>query len=695
MALCASNLPNNNNNDNNNNVIGSRKVRLIAKIRGFSDREAEFPTGSSWISVNKPNGDASKPVTVTFGDLSASRKDSYEVDYCYEQSEDNELIFSREVKPLISGVFDGCNATVIAYGARGSGKTSLTQGSTEKPGLAALAIAEILSLAEDTGKSVTISFYEVYQDRVCDLLDSKQQAVPLKSISDFQKLYVEFGLRKPTQKAVTELSRKGHKGLIVHISATNEKLDTLAASKMNFVDLAGYEDVRRKSSESLNVVEQTKVNKSIYALLNVIHALSVNERHVPYRESKMARILQDSLGGVNKVLMVACLNPTFCLDSINMVNLASRSCQKINRSVIDSTKKVHSLIRPMTISSKKSQLPRTVSAIAKKQASSRVPLSEKKLNVGTSFKVKGRKLFGEAGDFTPSNKASSMLKNVSPVETIVKEEGKPAEHVTDITVPSEEGNALPIVLKHTEPTSIVEKDHLSSESHNAQVFCLKTDETTHEPQNSQFTPTVGKASEYGENHPEDATPYVDVNIDTKSLSFAPEGQNIANDNINSLVVDDNSPPISLRLRELSNSLKALCSATPTPFCLKTAEKDASSHALVSTDVLEPKTPVTERSTMMEDKWNVKNVNSPWGTFSARSTGMKNSLVHEYLRFLNTADKKDLKKLKGIGEKRAIYILKMREESPEPFKNLDDLKHIGLSGKQVKALMKKEVGGLFD
>lgn len=54
---------------------------------------------------------------------------------------------------------------------------STFKGSTEKPGLAALAIAEILSLAEDTGKSVTISFYEVYQDRVCDLLDSKQQAV--------------------------------------------------------------------------------------------------------------------------------------------------------------------------------------------------------------------------------------------------------------------------------------------------------------------------------------------------------------------------------------------------------------------------------------------------------------------------------------------------------------------------------------
>lgn len=59
--------------------------------------------------------------------LSCSRKESYELDYFYEQNEDNGLIFSREVKPLIPGILEGCNATVIALGARGSGKTSLIQ----------------------------------------------------------------------------------------------------------------------------------------------------------------------------------------------------------------------------------------------------------------------------------------------------------------------------------------------------------------------------------------------------------------------------------------------------------------------------------------------------------------------------------------------------------------------------------------
>ena len=62
-----------------------------------------------------------------FFSLHYSRKDSYEVDYCYEQNEENDLIFSREVKPLISGVFNGCNSTIIAYGARNTGKTSVIQ----------------------------------------------------------------------------------------------------------------------------------------------------------------------------------------------------------------------------------------------------------------------------------------------------------------------------------------------------------------------------------------------------------------------------------------------------------------------------------------------------------------------------------------------------------------------------------------
>lgn len=70
---------------------------------------------------------------------------------------------------------------------------------------------------------------------------------------------------------------------------------------------SGYEDTRKKSADGPNLMENTKINKSLYALQNVVYALSVNESHVPYRESKLTRMLQDSFGGMNQILMVTCL----------------------------------------------------------------------------------------------------------------------------------------------------------------------------------------------------------------------------------------------------------------------------------------------------------------------------------------------------------------------------------------------------
>ena len=73
------------------------------------------------------------------------------------------------------------------------------------------------------------------------------------------------------------------------------------------LSLSGYEDVRRISAYCLNLAELSKLNTSVYTFLNVIHVLSVNGLHVPYRESKLAQILQDSLSALNKVLIITCL----------------------------------------------------------------------------------------------------------------------------------------------------------------------------------------------------------------------------------------------------------------------------------------------------------------------------------------------------------------------------------------------------
>ncbi|XP_020412305.1 kinesin-like protein KIN-10C isoform X3 [Prunus persica] len=660
----------------------SRKVRVVAKIRGFTGPEGELSSEVSWISVNKPKGEASESVTLSFREQEASRKESYEVDYCYDQYEDNNVIFSREVKPLIPGILDGCNATVIAFGARGSGKTCLIQGSSEKPGLAALAMADILSLTEKDGNSVTISSYEVYQDHVYDILDPERKVVlvqgdaqgkirlkglsqvPMKSISEFYKLCVTgCGSRKPAQKVATELPRRSHKGLIVHVSSPSENSDTLHVGKLNFVDLAGYEDTRKKSINGLNLVENSKIHKTMYAMLNVVHALSTTENHVPYRESKLTHLLQDSLGGASRVLMVTCLKPSFCPDSIYMVSLVSRSFQNNNGAVIDSTKKIKCLTRSAVLSSRKIHVPKTISVTAKKQTISRVPLSDKKINGSTASVLKGRKLFDETSQLTKSEKENSLSDTLKPKE---------------FTFMAEKDNLLSDAPKHAESTLMAEKDVSSNSGGHAEEVTLS------------------------------------VNSSSRNTLSLVEVHNMERENKDSEVNEEESPPISARLQELSIHLKSLFSTTPlctnmpeesnnlkslcpaTPLCTNMPEgNDASSYNHLSTNIEEPKTPVINKGTKDNDRWEVGNFNSPWETLSTRNSEVKHSLVQDYLSFLNTASKEELKRLNGIGEKRATYILELRDESPKPFRNLDDLKDIGLSAKQIKGMMKKEVGGLFN
>ncbi|XP_052303430.1 kinesin-like protein KIN-10C isoform X5 [Populus trichocarpa] len=700
------------------------KVRVIAKIRGSSHLDG---LSTSWISVhnNIRDGIFSHSLTFSLGDRPVAtsggggRKEAYVVDYCYEQNEKNDLVFEREVKPFINEVFDGRNATIIACGARGTGKSYLFQGTDDEPGLTVLAVDEMLRLAADNGKSIAVSFYEVDQDHhVKDLLDpNRQQVFVLKdahgktqlkglsqvsvtSVSQFHNFYGGgTNPRKSIQKAVTELPKRSHKGLIVYVSSHGgEKLD-VSVSKLNFVDLAGYQDARRKSIDGHNLVESTRnINKSIHAIHNVVYSLKANETHVPYRESKITTMLQDSLGGAGRILMVTCLNPSFCQESIYMVKLASRSCQGSSWAITDSTKKANSSARPMVPSSHNSRMLGSVSTSVKKQIVSRGHISGKKAHCSTST-LKARKLFDESSDLI-SQKITvqpSSSNNVPTVESVMHEADQLTSNVAKEASSLEEGVSLfthedsnsvsvdvsPVAaISSTCETTILDKEvsPVAAVSVTCEATILDKEASPLAISSTCEITVLDKADE-------DQNKTV---LYTGELSMFNEGKKIDKENNSSIVNQGGSPPISAQLQELSNSLKLLCSSTPS--CMDITLKNDAFHNQTSTDIGEPTTP---SSSMRVTNREITSFCSPWEKFNARSTGMKNSLVQDYLRLLNTADKEELRKLKGIGEKRATSILELREDCPEPFKNLDDLKDIGLSAKQVKGWLKKEVGGLFD
>ncbi|PKA59437.1 hypothetical protein AXF42_Ash019591 [Apostasia shenzhenica] len=151
----------------------------------------------------------------------------------------------------------------------------------------------------------------------------------------------------------------------------------------------------------------------------------------------------------------------------------------------------------------------------------------------------------------------------------------------------------------------------------------------------------------------------------------------ASKNSSSFDDDKHSPTLTEQLREISNTLKALSSR---PICIYTSEIDE--------PYIEPKTPRLPFSSNLDGHFMSESFTTPQEKFKTRSIGLKKSLMNECLDFLNSASKEELKQLKGIGEKRATRILQLREQTPKPFKEIDDLKGLGLSSKQVKGMMSK-------
>nr|GMD50638.1 kinesin-like protein KIN-10C isoform X1 [Ipomoea batatas]GME14889.1 kinesin-like protein KIN-10C isoform X1 [Ipomoea batatas] len=660
----------------------SRKVRIVGKIRGFTDQELGFLSNSKpWITVNKSSDeDASGKVTILFGDKGTSRKDTFELDNCYDQGED-ETVFSREIKPAISDVFTGRDASIIAYGARGSGKTYTIQG------LATSAIGDILSRVEDNGKRVSISFFEVFQERAYDLLDPDQREVQvledsqgkvklkglsqvsIKSLSEFHDIYFGRGtLCKQVQKTSVGVPRRSHKGLIVYVSSPDENQIDKPVGVINFVDLAGYEDSRSSIRDGATLAESTRINRSLHSIMNVVFALNTNN-HVPYRENKLTRMLKESLGGNNYTLMLACMNPIFCQDTIYAVSLASRSCENIKMAVRNSTTKCRS-------STKRDIRPPTTPSSVKKQTNSGV--HDFSLKKSTSV-WNGRKLFS-GGKVTASKQTE-----VSSDDSLATKSSKLLQDTGSIVASS----SLHEKTEVPPNDSVVTKSELQHDTISTIASSLHEEEAEvpSEPFQTDSISMI-KTSVNEENFPQGME--ITSGNHGEAIGFTNgEGGDIEKENKVYTTNKAGSPLLSERLRALTDNLKQLQASTP--LAIKLQEEGSQAVLL---DTVEPKTPVVENGFRVSDKLDITKYNSPWEAFSERNSRVKDSFVGEYLKFMNSASKEDLKRLKGIGEKRAQYILELRDNSPEHFKKLEDLQEIGLSAKQVKSMVKTMAGELF-
>lgn len=768
------------------------KVRVVVRIRPFLAHETEVAKGrpKSCLSITKANGAVEKEDTLHIHDLKTSRNESYKLDFCYGQEDEVGQVFSREVEPILPGLFRGSNATVFAYGATGSGKTYTMQGTEERPGLMPLAMRSILSMAENTESVVAISYYEVYMDRCYDLLEPKTKEVPVledsegriqlrglaqmtvNSIEEFQEVFM-YGCmrRKVGHTGLNDVSSRSHGVLMISVSSDDGNSNMPLVGKLNLIDLAGNEDNRRSGNDGIRLTESVKINQSLFALSNVIHALNANESRVPYRDSKLTRILQDSLGGMSRALMIACLNPSSYQEALHTVTLAARSRQIVNhvaldekqdtpRSRVDMNAKLNAWLeakgkingRPVTPGSSSSSMGKLLSPLPSSQTSNQLPSVSKAPNVSLTT-PKGRRLLG------PPRRVKIASIEESPNPNSFKhgeqadvQSTSPQKGNTSLSTGTEDINqadSQASTFSEFKNNNLADEASFDKENRVVEEFSFNDKSPPlstrlKQLQNALEELLTPHASNADKNLPLTVTPCKSLNFDkNRLLTVTP----CKSSNVNEIFPSDVTPcksfdaPLSKVEEPLSSNVASALPASeeqPIPINVVRAPPSDVEHSILmnvtnvppnveqtlpmnlvpcdkSCSILSsdqdhilpmnvtpcaksfripsgsatPRTPVVEHKELIEED---SLTGTPLEKFSARSSGLKKTLAQNYLNFLNTASRDELLALKGIGEKRANYILELRET--EPLNELDDLEKIGLTSKQIQNIVKYTARQIF-
>lgn len=297
-------------------------------------------------------------------------------------------VYKTVVRPLIDQVLLGFNCTVFAYGQTGTGKTYTMEGNKlesgssweEDPhcGIIPRAISQLFDTLkhQDNEFTVRVSFLELYNEDTYDMLSSLDDTTKLKIFDDAQKRgsvivggleeiivqskYEIYDILKrgsaKRQTAATMMnacSSRSHTifSVTVHMrEGTIEGEELLKIGKLNLVDLAGSENIGRSGAQDKRAREAGSINQSLLTLGRVITALVERRPHVPYRESKLTRLLQDSLGGKTKTSIIATISPASLDldDTLSTLDYASRAKRITNKPEMNQKLTKRALLRELT-----------------------------------------------------------------------------------------------------------------------------------------------------------------------------------------------------------------------------------------------------------------------------------------------------------------------------------------------------------
>uniref|UniRef100_A0A665VPW4 Kinesin-like protein n=1 Tax=Echeneis naucrates TaxID=173247 RepID=A0A665VPW4_ECHNA len=284
-----------------------------------------------------------------------SREKTYMFDVAFDYSASQEEVYRATTKGLIEGLISGYNATVFAYGPTGCGKTYTMLGTDKEPGIYVRTLNDLFRAIEETSDdmlySVSMSYLEIYNEMIRDLLNPSSGFLDLREDSkgviqvagitevstinaqEIMELLMK-GNKQRTQEptAANQTSSRSHAVLQVAVkqqSRCRDVLQEVRFARLFMIDLAGSERAAQTQNRGQRLKEGAHINRSLLALGNCINALSDKNgnKYVNYRDSKLTRLLKDSLGGNSRTVMIAHISPASVAfeESRNTLTYADRA----------------------------------------------------------------------------------------------------------------------------------------------------------------------------------------------------------------------------------------------------------------------------------------------------------------------------------------------------------------------------------
>ncbi|KAK9387036.1 P-loop containing nucleoside triphosphate hydrolase protein [Lipomyces mesembrius] len=360
----------------NHGVVANKEtnIHVVVRCRGRNEREVKESSGVVISATGQ------KDITVQTGPIALSNK-TYSLDRVFGPEADQAMVYEEVVSPILEEALAGYNCTVFAYGQTGTGKTYTMSGDVSEnygtfandAGIIPRVLYRLFQAleVEQSEYSVKCSFIELYNEELRDLI-SKDDDRKVKIYEDTTKKGIiiqgmeESFIKDPgeglkilqdgshkRQVAATkcnDLSSRSHTvfTITIHVKEiSSEGEEYLRIGKLNLVDLAGSENISRSGAENKRAREAGMINQSLLTLGRVINALVDRSSHIPYRESKLTRLLQDSLGGRTKTCIIATISPAKMNleETISTLDYASRAKNIRNKPQLNQVMSKKTLIK--------------------------------------------------------------------------------------------------------------------------------------------------------------------------------------------------------------------------------------------------------------------------------------------------------------------------------------------------------------